>query len=179
MSTKSVEEKTCPHCGHVSRRYKISFSSLHVRLARIVFEYCVQNKTNAITKKEISHLLSHTDYGNFYILQRFGLLYYIEDDNGKRIKGSWGVALRRLRDFLDNKWKVAEYFWRDKDERSNSHSERRIFLREIQKHEQWIDPVTMLPTFLAFEEDIQNGDNGEYADEDPSYLEGVDYSKKL
>lgn len=61
-SHKDIEEKICPHCGHVSRRYKITFSSLHVRLARIVFEYCVNNKTNAITKKDIAHLLSHTEY---------------------------------------------------------------------------------------------------------------------
>lgn len=174
------EEKICPHCGHVSRKYKISFSSLHVRLARIVFEYCVRTKTRTITKKEIAHLLSHTDYGNFYILQRFGLLYFIDDENGKRIKWTWGVPLYRLRDFLDNQWKVAEYFWRDKDEKSNAHSENRVFLRQIPKHDQWIDPVTMLPTFLEFATDTSKDWLGDYANkQDPSYDEWVNYSEKI
>lgn len=83
---KNILEETCPNCGHVSRKYKISFSGLYVRLARIVFDYCVTNNVYMITKKEIAPLLSHTDYGNFYMLQRFGLIYYAEDGDGKRIK---------------------------------------------------------------------------------------------
>lgn len=146
-------EKTCSHCGYTSRKYKISFSGLHVRLARILFEYCVNNKTYIITKKEISHLMSHTDYGNFYILQRFGLMYFIKDEDGKKKRGSWGVPLKRLHKFLKNETTVAEYFWRDKDESTNSLSEKRIYLRDVPKNETIIDYSTMLPTFLEFETD--------------------------
>lgn len=87
IETPKTIDKTCPHCFHVSRRYKISFSSLHVRLARILYEYCVTNKTHIVTKKELAPFMTHTDYGNFYILQRFGLIYFEKDEDGKKQKG--------------------------------------------------------------------------------------------
>jgi hypothetical protein len=62
-----------------------------------------------IHKRDIEGL-THTDYGNFYSLQRFGLLYYLEDENGKRIKGgNWGVAVSRIYKFLQGDYKIAEY----------------------------------------------------------------------
>lgn len=150
---QKVQEKTCPTCGHVSKRYKISFSSLHVKIAKILYEYCVKNKTHNVTKTELAPYLSHTDYGNFYILQRFGLIYFEKDENGKKKKGVWGVPLKTLHKFLKNEWKIAEYFWRDKDNGTNEMSERRIFLYEVPKITRAIDYETMLPTFLEFETD--------------------------
>lgn len=84
-------------------------------------------------------------------MQRFGLMYILKDENGKRLRGQYGVPLKRLYQFLTNDWKVAEYFWRDEDEAENEHSENRLFLREIPKNERWFDHATMMPTFVEFE----------------------------
>jgi hypothetical protein len=89
--------------------YRIYFSPVHIAIIRKIFNYCVQNKTHVIHKRDIEGL-THTDYGNFYSLQRFGLLYYLEDENGKRIKGgNWGVAVSRIYKFLQGDYKIAEY----------------------------------------------------------------------
>lgn len=80
-------------------------------------------------------------------------MYFIKDEDGKKKRGSWGVPLKRLYKFLKNETTVAEYFWRDKDESTNSLSEKRIYLRDVPKNETIIDHATMLPTFLEFDED--------------------------
>ena len=148
---QKVQEKTCPTCGHVSKRYKISFSSLHVKIAKILYEYCVRNKTHNVTKTELAPYLSHTDYGNFYILQRFGLIYFEKDEHGKKKKGVWGVPLKTLHKFLKNEWDVAEYFWRDEDKGTNEHSTNRIYLHQVKRAGKILDPETMLPYFVEFE----------------------------
>ena len=78
-------------------------------------------------------------------------MYFIERD-GKRVRWEWGVPLKRLSQFLKNEWAVAEYFWRDKDESTNKMSENRILMDKIPKYEKILDPETMLPVFLEFEE---------------------------
>lgn len=65
--------------------YRVHFSTLHINIVRKVFRWCVDHKTHIIHKSDIQDL-THTDYGNFYILQRFGLLYYMESSEGDRIK---------------------------------------------------------------------------------------------
>jgi hypothetical protein len=149
--TDKYEETICPTCGHSKKRYKISFSGVQVRLAKILFQYCVDNKTYIVETGEIAKRMSHTDYGNFASLQRFGLMYYLKDENRKKQRGQFGVPLKRLHKFLKNEWDVAEYFWRDEDEGTNQHSETRIFLHQVKRAGKILDPETMLPYFLEFE----------------------------
>ena len=149
--TDKYEETICQTCGHSKKRYKISFSGVQVRLAKILFQYCVDNKTYIVETGEIAKRMSHTDYGNFASLQRFGLMYYLKDENGKKQRGQFGVPLKRLHKFLKNEWDVAEYFWRDEDEGTNQHSETRIFLHQVKRAGKILDPETMLPYFLEFE----------------------------
>lgn len=118
----NYEEIVCRSCGHSKKRYRVTFASLHVRLAKILFQYCVDNKTHIVETGEIAKKMSHTDYGNFASLQRFGLMYYLKDNDGKKLRGQFGVPLKRLHKFLKNEWDVAEYFWRDEDEGTNEHS---------------------------------------------------------
>lgn len=110
-----VSDISISHLEELYRRivdgstYRIYFSPVHIAIIRKIFNYCVQNKTHVIHKRDIEGL-THTDYGNFYSLQRFGLLYYLEDENGKRIKGgNWGVAVSRIYKFLQGDYKIAEY----------------------------------------------------------------------
>lgn len=101
-------------------------------------------------------ILTHAEYSNVAYLQRFGILYFIRNEDGTKVRGTWGVALSRLHKFLKNEWQVAEYFVRDVDSKTNEMSENRVFLSQIKKSYQVLDPVTMFPTFLEFENDYQN-----------------------
>lgn len=65
MATATFEKKTCPCCGHVSKRYKVTFSTLHIRLAKMLFQYCTENKTNIVETGAIGKYMNHSDYGNF------------------------------------------------------------------------------------------------------------------
>lgn len=111
--------------------YRIFFSPIHIAIIRKIFTYCIENKTHVIQKRNIPGL-THTDYGNFYSLQRFGLLYYLEDENGKRIKGgNWGVAVSRIYKFLQGDYKIAEYSEKNTATKWQETSENRVSIHEI------------------------------------------------
>lgn len=151
--TKNRIDKTCPHCGHTSRKYKRYFHGRDIAVCRKLFEVCVKNKTHLIDRSMLNNTLTHVEYSNFAYLQRFGLIYFIKDENGKNVRGEWGVALSRLHKFLKNEWKVAEYFWRDTDSGRNEMSDTRIFMSEVDPKLDLTNPDTQLPAFLEFETD--------------------------
>ena len=91
----------CDCCNYERKIYKLYFSPLHLNIVLKVFRYCLDHRTNTFDKKNI-HTLSHTDYGNLCFLQRFGLIYNAVDKNtGKEIKGTRGVPLTRVWEFLN------------------------------------------------------------------------------
>lgn len=113
--------------------YRVHFSTVHLNILRKVFAYCVQNKTHIIEKSKIPGL-THTDYWNFCFLQRFGFIYYLEEDGKRKKDGSWGVAVKRIYQFLTWSWKVAAYSERNTETSSNDASEERITINQIKRY---------------------------------------------
>lgn len=151
-STKAEKRYYCQTCHVEHSVYRIYFSTMHLRILRKVFKYCVENKTHLIHKNDIPGL-THTDYGNFYALRRFGLLYWFEED-GKKVKGGkWGVAVTRIYRFLKGQYAIAEYSERNTATETLHTSERKITINEIPRYTSFAeDTNNYLPSFVKYEE---------------------------
>jgi hypothetical protein len=145
--TASHELYKCTCCNHIGSRYKVTFNSMYSGMALKVFKHCIKTKSHLFDKGDIAGL-SHTEYGNFSILQRFGLLYFIKDDGGKKIRGKWGVPMKRLAKFIRGDTTVAAFFWRDSDEDTNELSDERITIDQVPKISRILDKDTLLPVFV-------------------------------
>ena len=160
-NTKAEKRYYCQTCHVEHSVYRIYFSTMHLRILQKVFKYCVDNKTHIIHKNDIPGL-THTDYGNFYALRRFGLLYWLEED-GKKIKGGhWGVAVTRIYRFLKGQYAIAEYSERNTTTEALHTSERKITVNEIPRYTTFAqDTSSYLPSFVKYEEnpDIFTSDN--------------------
>lgn len=98
--------------------------------------------------------LTHSDYGNFYALRRFGFLYWLEDVDGRKRKGGhWWVAVSRIYEFLKGRWEVAEYAEKDTSNNSGETSLRRITINQIPRYKTlWVDNDNFLPSFIKYED---------------------------
>ena len=109
--------------------YTIHFSPLHYEIAKKVFQFCLKHRKHEFTIRELN--LSRSEYTNFSQVQKFGLLYRITDDK-KRIKGGlYGAPMRRIRQFLDGTWAVAEKYTVDAQSGACLISNRRILADQI------------------------------------------------
>lgn len=124
---------------------------MHLHILQKVYAYCVENKTHIIEKSKIPGL-THTDYGNFYTLRRFGFLYWLEDD-GKKVKGGhWGVAVSRIHDFLRGNWAVAEYSEKNTASQHMENSQNRILISEIPRYKTLTDDQdSFMPYFVEYQ----------------------------
>ncbi len=127
--TKTQTIFKCRFCGVEQKVYKIYFSTVHAKIAAKIFKYCVENKTHIFDKKDLD--LDHTEYGNFPFLKRFGLIYKEKPEAGK----TYGAPVRRLKEFFEGKWAVAEYSVKDTKSKRQEVSETRIFIKDIRKME--------------------------------------------
>lgn len=155
--TKSHELYKCTCCGHIGSRYKVIFNSMYTTMALKVFKHCIKTKSHLFDKADLSKDLSHNEYGNFSTLQRFGLLYYIKGDDGRKLRGKWGVPMKRLAKFFRGEATVAAYFWRDSDESTNDHSEERITIDQVPRYDKIINPDTLIPYFIEYDRLDQSG----------------------
>lgn len=154
--TKQCKIYRCPLCENTRSVYKIHFSLAHVRILQKIFVHCVENKTHIIKKSDIV-TLTHWDYTNFPVLQRFGFLYWLQDEEGNRTRkwGKWGVAVKRIRDFLIWAYEVAEYSERDTATKKQRTSDRRITIAEVRRYsdeQRKKDNESFLPYFITYEE---------------------------
>ena len=141
----------CPACGNKYSLYKMEFSSVHLDIMKKIFKFCIENRVHEFHKKEIPGL-SHTEYGNFCFLQRFGFLYFLKDTKGKRVKGGyWGMPVSRVYKFLKGEATCSKYFVRNTATGENIPAEEKIFVSQIKKFSNILDPETMQPLFLSHE----------------------------
>lgn len=150
--TANLKVYRCPACGQDYKLYKTFFTTIQVKLLKKIFAYCVQNKTHEIQKKDLPSL-SRTEYGNFYTLQRFGMIYFLKDENGKRIKGgSWGIPLKRVAAFLQGEGKVAKYYLRNTATKQNTSSDEKVSIHEVKQINKFLDELkNFTPTFIEYE----------------------------
>lgn len=125
--TKTQTIYKCRFCGVEQKIYKLYFSTVHAKIAAKIFKYCVENKTHVFNKKDLD--LDHTEYWNFPFLKRFGLIYKEKPETGK----TYGAPVRRLKEFFEGKWAVAEYSVKDTKSKSQQVSETRVFIQDIKK----------------------------------------------
>lgn len=69
--TATQELYKCTCCGHIGSRYKVTFNSMFVSLSLKVFKHCIKTKSHLFDKSDLANDLSHYEYGNFAILQKF------------------------------------------------------------------------------------------------------------
>lgn len=126
---------------------------MHLQILRKVYAYCVENHTHTIEKSKIPGL-THTDYGNFYVLRRFGLLYWIKSEDGKKVKGGhWGVCVGRIHDFLKGNGAVAEYSEKNTASEHMENSKTRISINQIPRYKTLIDDQNaFMPYFVKYEQ---------------------------
>lgn len=139
----------CPACGSKISVYKVYFSKMHVEILIKIFKWAVENKTHEFAKSEIKGL-THTEYGNFYTLQRFWLLYFLKDKNGKRVKGwYWGIPIQRAYKFLQGQTKISEYYTRNTATGQNIASENKVFVSQIKVLENTF--TGLAPSFISYD----------------------------
>lgn len=150
--TKAEKRYYCQTCHVEHSIYRIYFSTMHLQILRKVFKHCIENNVYQIHKKDIPGL-THTDYGNFYALRRFGLLYWLEED-GKKVKGGhWGVPVGLVRKFLMGNWAVAEYSEKNTASQKMENSPRRICIQDLPRYKTLTDDQNaFLPYFVKYEE---------------------------
>lgn len=148
-----IKDKTgniCSFCGALHNTHVVRFSRFHLDLLVKIFNHAVKNKTNIFQKKDLN--LSRTEYGNFFQLQRFWLIYFNTDENGKRKKdGTWGIPLKRVANFLNGGGYVSEFYIRDKQAKKNIPSENKITVFDVPKPKNSIT-AGELPDFISYEE---------------------------
>lgn len=151
--TRNEKRYHCNTCGVEHSIYRIYFSSMHLQILRKVYAYCVENHTHTIEKSKIPGL-THTDYGNFYVLRRFGLLYWIKSEDGKKVKGGhWGVCVGRIHDFLKGNGAVAEYSEKNTASEHMENSKTRISINQIPRYKTLIDDQNaFMPYFVKYEQ---------------------------
>jgi len=142
--TKTQTVFKCKFCGVEQKVYKLYFSTVHAQIAAKIFKYCIENKTFIFNKKDLN--LNHTEYGNFPFLKRFGLIYKEKPETGK----TYGAPVRRLKEFLNGEWAVAEYSSRETKSKRQEVSETRVFISQIKRLKgEFIEELA--PYFVEYE----------------------------
>lgn len=96
------ELKFCPLCNSRIEDRTISLYKELISDLYKVYCWCGKNKRHEFKMKDIRHGLSRNNYARFGDLVRFGgLVYKFKDDNGKRIKGSFGLNMARCKEFFN------------------------------------------------------------------------------
>lgn len=143
----------CPCCGSKISYYTVHFSKLHLDILTKIFKRAVKNKIHEFHKKEIKDL-SHTEYGNFYTLQRFWLLYFLKTKDWKKIKGwYWGLPIKRVYKFLNWKAQISEFYTRNTATGQNIPATNKIFINQVKNYS---FDESLRPTFIDYE--IQDPD---------------------
>lgn len=118
--TPGLKLYKCSCCGVTHKQYKVFFTNIHLSILIKIFKWSVEHRNIEFKKSELKKILNHTDYGNFYTLQRFWLIYFLRDkETGRKIKWSWGVNLKRIYNFLNWDYKIAQFYRRNTATKTN------------------------------------------------------------
>jgi len=154
--TKTRHDYRCPTCNAKRSLVRSYFSDTHVKMLKKIFKYCIQHRTHNIQTKKLTEL-DHVDYCNIAQLQRFGFLYYPEGRENKKRDGKWGVAVKRIYQFLQGDWKVAEYSQRDTVTKEQNVSEERVDIHHIRRRGLYTSDAGFLPYFVEYQQQQSEG----------------------
>lgn len=121
----------CSFCGAIHSTHVIKFSRFHLRLLTKIFNHVIKTGDYKFSKKDLPDL-SRAEYGSLYQLQRFWLLFFLTDENGKKLKGGdWGVPMKRVAGFLRGDVFISQFYLRDKQAKKNTPSEGKIRVMDV------------------------------------------------
>jgi len=130
--------------------YTVTFSTVHLGILIKVFNHVVQTGSYYFKKSDLPNL-TRTEYGNLFTLQRFGLLFFTEDEEGKRVKGGeWGIPLKRVYAFLNGNATISKYYTRDKLIGKNFPSEEQVSVHQIKNSTDTFKNI--VPDFVNYKE---------------------------
>lgn len=97
-------KKVCPECGQVVNKREVTLYSGMVKALLRVYAWCHENGINEFTRKDMKHLFRGSDnliarWGD-WVLFGNGMVY---KPNGK---GTWGLNMGRVKEFIDKQRKV-------------------------------------------------------------------------
>lgn len=103
---------TCPNCKRVVEKLRVSFDNLLLSSAIKAFEYAVKHGQQYVQINQLG--LNPRQYSTMNRLVKFGLAFRNEEIkiNGSNI-GVYGIPRKRIFDFLNGNWTVAESFLQD------------------------------------------------------------------
>lgn len=100
----TINRTSCTHCGQTINEREIGLYSGMVKALVRIYYTCSRSGHNEFTRKEIKPLFKGKDseiarWGDWVIFGN-GMVY---KPHGK---GTWGLNMERVRDFIDNKYQV-------------------------------------------------------------------------
>lgn len=93
----------CPFCkAHIEDRVESIYAELIASLYRVM-RWCEQKGRHEFKMTDIRHLLGQINYTRFGNLVHYGgVVYPIKDENGKRMRGHFGLNMERAREVFAN-----------------------------------------------------------------------------
>lgn len=94
----------CPFCkAHIEDRVESIYAELIASLYRVM-RWCEQKNIHEFKMTDIRHLLGQINYTRFGNLVHYGgVVYPIKNEDGKRMRGHFGLNLERAREVFENK----------------------------------------------------------------------------
>ena len=143
--TRTYTQCFCSSCGSQFRVNRMFFSKLHLQILLKVFDHCIKQRSHVFHTRDID--LKHSEYANIAWLRKFGIIYSIDSwtDAWK-----YGMPMKRVYDFLQWKWQVAQYVESNTARKTHHVSEERIFIDQIMKsdHILW---ENLIPYFVEYD----------------------------
>lgn len=146
----------CGSCWSQIKYQKISFSKSFISPLQKILDHVVDCKkwnwehVNIINIKQLK--LTHTEYWNLNRLANFGLLYRETDAEWNKIKhGTYWVPQKRIFDFLNWDWDVAQYYVVKSTTKQRILSKTRITIDELPEVDGWLDYKTKsMPWYINY-----------------------------
>jgi len=148
--------ENCDICWSMIKYQKISFSRSFIPPLQKILDYVVDWKKNTWEHKNIIKItdlnLTHTEYWNLNRIANFGLLYRETDLGWNKIKhGIYWVPQKRIFDFLNWDWDVAQYYVIKSTTKQRTLSKTRIKVNQLPEVDGWIDYKTKsMPWYVNY-----------------------------
>lgn len=150
------ETTVCDCCGSKIKYMRVSFAQAFVPILQKVLHHVVQIKKQTWKHTNLVHLkdlnLTHAEYTVINKIANFGLLYREETPDGKKIKnGTYWVPQKRIFDFLNGDWEVAQFYVVKSTTWARALSKKRVSIDQIHKDPSMQEYKTKtLPSYVGY-----------------------------
>lgn len=121
-----IDGDNCLRCGQSIAKRKVVFGGGLVGALIKAYFYASEKQKQVVRISELN--LNNIEYTRMNDLVRFGLLY----KSGEKTEyGEYGVPRKRIAEFLNDKWPVAKYFYKNPLTGEHEMSEERIYFSMV------------------------------------------------